>query len=154
MIKIIVAIIMFLGLSSTFSLPAQAGGCKPTVTTRCEVIVDQTYGGGGHNPDVVPISACLDQRMFESIQLDDGRSGWEVGFYYGNGEPEVVMTVQNSQCWTHSRSGNRQHGAPGATVVAYIDCDYYRGWVGGTIGRDGNVRLQKINLPPQHDPMN
>lgn len=154
-IKIIAAIIMLLGLSSAFSLPAQAGSCKPTVTTRCEVIVDQDYQGGGHDPDVVPIKACLDSRMFESIQLDDGRSGWEVGFYYGNGEPEVVMTVQNSQCWTHSKQGTIQHGVPGAMVIAYIDCDYYRGWVAGRIGpHGGDVRLQKFDLPRQHDPLN
>lgn len=146
---------LFLGSAAFAALPtiALADDCRPAVTTHCETVVDQSYGGGGHNPDVVPIRACLSGPMFRSIQLRDGTSAWEVGFYYGNGRPEVVRTVRNDACWTHSDRGSRQHGAIGAWVVAYIDCDHYRGWVGGEIGRSGQVDLRPIRLPAAHDPM-
>lgn len=133
--------------------PAAMAECNSGLTTSCETVTDQNYGGGGSNPTVVPIQACLTRELYQSIQLADQSSAWEVGFYYGNGEPEVVRTVRNQQCWTHSDSGAIQNGHPGSYVVAFICCDYYCGWVGGVIGNDGRATLQPIMLSERHDPM-
>lgn len=134
----------------TFAAPANA--CEKTAYTNCDTIVEQSYSGGGVKVKTVSIQACLTPDIFRSIRLGDGRSAWEAGFYYGKGMPEVVVTVTNSQCWTLSRKGNTQTGVPGAWAVAYIDCDYYTGWVGGKIGRDGHATLQPMSLPAAHDP--
>lgn len=129
---------------------ASCGGAKHS---SCETAVDQQYRGGGHNPTTVPFQACLDNNMFNSIKLRDGRSFFEAGFYYGSGKPEVVRTVHNSNCWSTSDRGRQQTGAPGAFVVAFIDCDYYTGWVGGQIPRaGGQFVLRPMSLPAAHDP--
>lgn len=150
-------------IAALFLLVTPLGGTAPAAaenctggqpTTRCENIVDQLYGGGGHNPTVVPIQACLEDRLYGSIHLEGGTAAFEVGFYYGRGAPEVVATVRNSACWTHGANGAIQHGPPGATVVAFICCDLYCGWVGGVIpARGGRVDLRPIVLPAAHDPM-
>lgn len=153
MIVIVSVTLMAIALNGFGISPASADDC-PKKTTSCNTVTDQSYGGGGHNPDnLVRIKACLDNKMYDSIQLRDGTSAWEVGFYYQNDEPEVVRTVRNYQCWTHSDKGKPQYGAVGAWVVAYIDCTYYRGWVGGKIPANGEVDLVKIKLPRSHDPM-
>jgi len=132
---------------------AEASCGSATQHSRCETAVDQRYGGGGHNPTTVPFQACLDNAMFNSIKLRDGRSFFEVGFYYGKGKPEVVRTVHNSNCWSTSDRGRQQTGSPGAWVVAFIDCDYYTGWVGAQIPHGGGqIVLQRMSLPAQHDP--
>ena len=142
------------GLLSTmiwFSSPASA--CEAGLTSRCETMNNQGYRGGGANPKVVPLTACLPNRLHESIKLQGGRSFWEAGFYYGTGKPEVVSTVKNGRCWTRGKNGARQHGSPGAYVVAFVCCDLYCGWTGAKIPSSGQVVLQPIVLPESHDPL-
>lgn len=144
----------FLSASVASSVPALAGSnCNDALTTHCDTVTDQTYGGGGSNPDLVPIVACLPDDLYESIRLQDGSSAFEVGFYYGNGEPEVVKTVTNDDCWTRSKAGKVQYGHPGSWVVAFICCTKYCGWVGGIITQDGQVTLKPFAMPRGHDPM-
>ena len=101
----------------------------------------------------VPIEACLPADLYRSIRLSGSSSAWEVGFYYGKGQPEVVATVRNSQCWTKSSKGTRQHGVVGVYVVAFICCRLYCGWVGGRIPPSGKVQLKRMVLPREHDPL-
>jgi len=141
-------------LAAVCVTPALAGSnCENPLTTRCNIVTDQNYQGGGHNPKTVPITACLPDDLYRGIKLGDGSSAWEVGFYYGGAEPEVVKTVRNDQCWTHSKSGARQQGHPGSYVIAFICCGVYCGWVAGEIQNDGTVHLQRFVLPEAHDPM-
>ncbi len=136
--------------------PAQAGGAgcdASSLSTRCGMVTDREYGGGGSAPNVVPITVCLPSRMFESIKLRDGSAAWEAGFYYKTGKPEEVTTVRNSRCWTEYRPGVRQHGNPGSYAVAFICCDEYCGWVGGKVPANGRVDLRPIRLPAKHDPL-
>jgi hypothetical protein len=126
---------------------------KTSLSTRCGQVTDREYGGGTSTPNVVPITACLSERMFDSTKLRNGTSAWEVGFYYKTGEPEEVATVRNSRCWTEYRPGVRQHGNPGSYVVAFIACEFYTGWVGGVIPPNGRVNLKPIRLPVRHDPL-
>lgn len=135
--------------------PASADNCNGgQPTTRCDTVVDQSYQGGGYDPNnLVPITACLSDRLYQSIRLRDGSSAFEAGFYYGRGAPEVVATARNNACWTHGRNGARQHGAVGAQVVAFICCDDYCGWVGGAIPANGRVDLRPFSLSLGHDPM-
>jgi len=144
-------VILLFGLA----LPAQvsAEDCTPGLTTRCKTVTDQEYGGGGYNPTVVPIRACLPERLYQQIKLRDGSAAWEAGFYYRTGQPEVVATVRNSPCWTHNRNGVRQHGSPGSIAIAFVCCDYYCGWVAGVIQSDGTAQLNPVILPRAHDPM-
>ena len=126
--------------------------CQPTLTTRCDTVTNQRYGGGGGGHTVVPFQACLSTPMWRSIVLLNGTAGWEAGFYYGNGEPEIVKT-ERTQCWQLSDHGQQQHGAPGAYVVAFICCDEYCGWVAGQIpAAGGQIILQRIAFPAQHEP--
>ena len=143
------------GFAFASATTAEASDCtgQNALTTRCKNVADQGYAGGGSNPKTVPIEACLSRDMVDSIKLDDGTYAWEVGFYYGIDDPEVVLTVKNDDCWTKSKSGKVQTGVPGAWVVAFICCDYYCGWVGGLIGADGKVALRPIEMPRQHDPL-
>lgn len=149
------ATLAMLGVSVTPQSASAGTQCKGSdqLTTHCTTITDQKYRGGGFKPKTVPIKACLPQRIYESIRLRDGTSAWEVGFYYGKGLPEVVLTVHNSPCWTKSKSGKPQTGHVGSYVVAFICCDYYCGWVGGKIPANGTVHLKPMLLPLPHDPM-
>lgn len=142
-----------LAVAGYMGTTTSAVACTGAASTNCTTVVPQQYGGGGESADTIPITACMTQRMYDSIKLRDGTSAWDVGFYYGVAQPEVVRTVRNSGCWTLSDRGTRQEGVVGAWVVAYIDCDYYRGWIGGQIQTDGRANLYPIKLPKGHDPL-
>ncbi len=139
------------GMTATEAAADCAGG---GLTTVCETVTDQRYRGGGYNPRVVPIQACLPDRLWQSIRLTDGSSAFEAGFYYGRAEPEIVATAHNNACWTRGRNGAQQHGVPGAYAVAFVCCDEYCGWTGGVIPTaGGRVTLSPMVLPAAHDPM-
>jgi hypothetical protein len=128
--------------------------CKSgALTTHCTTVTDQSYKGGGAHPKTVPIEACLEPSLTRMITLPNGTMAWEAGFYYGNGQPEVVVTVKNTGCWTKSKDGKVQTGAPGTWAVAFVCCKDYCGWTGGKIGADGKATLSRIKLPKQHDPL-
>lgn len=126
--------------------PVAAKGSQCASGPSCKPVPEERYRGGGYHPETVPTKACLDGRMFESIRLNNGRSAFVVGYMYRKGGIEEVTTVHNSPC-------TKKRNMPvGHWVIAFIDCDYYKGWVGAKIGRSGKVTMVPIKL--NRDPNN